>query len=798
MIATSRVTIAYGSKTGFDEIESRILGNKLMLKITNLTINTAYTITIRPTENNFTTQLHNKDDYNPLTETFLDVDIDLPQVDFIVGNYYYLAVGETGGQERLQVKFKITQNLIGGAGSLIVNFLSADFTLSGTALEGGNKVVDLNSKASQVEAETGTNNNKWMSPLRTDQAFTYFASNKTFASLTDFTVKTIIGGLNELKATGGGDAVPYTGATGNVDLGAYNLKANKVELNISPTLGTLATGDIFWDTTNHTASLNLNSQVNLQLGQEVQIYVRNNTASVIPNGSIVYQTGVVGGHPTIALALANVEATTYPLAVATQNIQPNDWGYCTTFGKVRDLNTNTFNENDEIFLSSVNAGQFTATPPASPNYVVKIGSVVVKNSTNGEILVNIQDPLSNNNSLGTSQKIGITQNAVKSYIDTNITEVIDSNTQNYSEIYNYYNNRELIKDTIIQENLTLYSRQFPDSSVFENITTTNAAVRLVADTLSVPYNLFTSNVTFPIISDVGIPLASQTLYLQIGFYSFGFQDGAGSITSSSGTATVTAHQTATQGWSNFKTIQVTTAGTVIFTFNTRSAVVNYAVLNQGITLLPYEQRNSTNQSIINLGTGKRNIGIVGTQANISAYTTIDEFAGRVFTNQSAIQSRLQTPFVLHINNLGYQSWIKPTNFTGNKFLISDPSFANRFMLGIEETNGKIKIGKQNVAWSEVAITTAGLLLNEWNYVGMSLAPNGLDFILFIGNRTTTETKTGVLTGLAKDFFIGTLNLFGQGGSAWADCLWNNLRFGAYEPAGTFTTNFNNEKANYGL
>ena len=186
------------------------------------------------------------------------------------------------------------------------------------------------------------------------------------------------------------------------------------------------------------------------------------------------------------------------------------------------------------------------------------------------LLVNIQDPLSNNNSLGTSQKIGITQNAVKSYIDTglgtkentitagttsqywrgdkswvdlaidvrnsvltgintaltgivvatdtvlqaigklqkqatdlftNITEVIDSNTQNYSEIYNYYNNRELIKDTIIQENLTLYNRQFPDSSVFENITTTNAAVRLVADTLSVPYNLFTSNVTFPIISD---------------------------------------------------------------------------------------------------------------------------------------------------------------------------------------------------------------------------------------------------------------------------------------------------------
>ena len=119
MAATSRIPIAYGSKTEFDEIDSRILGNKLMLKITSLTINTAYTITIRPSENNFTTPLHYKDDYNPLTNTFLDVDIDLPQVDFIVGNYYYLAVGETGGQERLQTKFKITQNLICSAANAL-------------------------------------------------------------------------------------------------------------------------------------------------------------------------------------------------------------------------------------------------------------------------------------------------------------------------------------------------------------------------------------------------------------------------------------------------------------------------------------------------------------------------------------------------------------------------------------------------------------------------------------------------------------------------------------------------------
>ena len=53
--------------------------------------------------------------------------------------------------------------------------------------------------------------------------------------------------------------------------------------------------------------------------------------------------------------------------------------------------------------------------------MVKIGSVTIKNSANGEILVNIQNPISNNNSLGTSQKMSPTQNAVKSYVDSGLS-----------------------------------------------------------------------------------------------------------------------------------------------------------------------------------------------------------------------------------------------------------------------------------------------------------------------------------------------------------------------------------------
>lgn len=223
--------------------------------------------------------------------------------------------------------------------------------------------------------------------------------------------------------------VPYTGATSNVDLGVYNLKANKLKLNTTPTVGTLEMGDFYWDTTNHTVSLHLNDDVNLQIGQELQIYVRNNTNAIITNGSVVYQTGVIGGHPTIALAIANDENKTFPLAVATQNIAINDWGYCTTFGKVRDLNTNAYNENDELYLSATNAGNVTTTPPASPNFVVKVGSVTIKNPSQGEVLVGIQNPMSNNSSLGTSAKFAPTQTAVKSYVDNNKIDITEQGLQ---------------------------------------------------------------------------------------------------------------------------------------------------------------------------------------------------------------------------------------------------------------------------------------------------------------------------------------------------------------------------------
>jgi hypothetical protein len=75
------------------------------------------------------------------------------------------------------------------------------------------------------------------------------------------------------------------------------------------------------------------------------------------------------------------------VGLATHDIEKNGFGYITTFGLVRGLNTNAFNEGQEVFLSTAASGALTGVAPVSPNYQVSIGHVVRRNSSQGSILV---------------------------------------------------------------------------------------------------------------------------------------------------------------------------------------------------------------------------------------------------------------------------------------------------------------------------------------------------------------------------------------------------------------------------
>ena len=153
-------------------------------------------------------------------------------------------------------------------------------------------------------------------------------------------------------------------------------------------------GVVFYDSENHTLSLyNDEADVTLQLGQEEFLRVRNNTGATIPNGAAVLINGAHGNAaPTISGAIANLESSSQVVGLATHDIQDSSFGYVTTYGIVRNVDTSHCSAGDEIFLSATQIGSGVNVSPTIPNYKVTIGHVIRSHGNNGSILVQIGNP----------------------------------------------------------------------------------------------------------------------------------------------------------------------------------------------------------------------------------------------------------------------------------------------------------------------------------------------------------------------------------------------------------------------
>ena len=150
-------------------------------------------------------------------------------------------------------------------------------------------------------------------------------------------------------------------------------------------------GVVFYDSENHTLTLyNDEPDIALQIGQEQYIRVRNNTATTIGNGTAVLINGVHGNAaPTISGAIATSEATSQVIGLATHSIEPDTFGYVTTYGVVRDVDTSVFSAGDELYLSATQIGSGVNTSPVLPNFKTTIGHVIRSHPSNGSILVQV-------------------------------------------------------------------------------------------------------------------------------------------------------------------------------------------------------------------------------------------------------------------------------------------------------------------------------------------------------------------------------------------------------------------------
>lgn len=197
--------------------------------------------------------------------------------------------------------------------------------------------------------------------------------------------------------------VPYSGATANVNLGEYEIKAGQVTLDTSPT-GTAAVGTTRWnDTLGSTETTLKGGSVILKNGVDLVARVVN---KVSPNTTLTkaaYQavrvSGAQGQRLAVAFAQANNDnnsADTIGLVIET--IATNQEGFIMTVGQIEGINTTgslqgeTWADGDVLYLSPTTAGALTNVKPnATIGHIVVIGYVEYAHANNGKIYVKVMN-----------------------------------------------------------------------------------------------------------------------------------------------------------------------------------------------------------------------------------------------------------------------------------------------------------------------------------------------------------------------------------------------------------------------
>jgi len=162
------------------------------------------------------------------------------------------------------------------------------------------------------------------------------------------------------------DAVPYTGATDNVDLGEFGLKTGYLELDLTPTATPTTEGVMSWDDGNGTANLTLKGgEVNLAIGQEMVARVYNDTGGALTDGQIVYINGAQGNRVSVDLASNTTEVgSSVTFGMVTESIAIGAEGFVTVQGTVNHLNTSGLTEGQALYLGST-PGTYTNIKPSS-------------------------------------------------------------------------------------------------------------------------------------------------------------------------------------------------------------------------------------------------------------------------------------------------------------------------------------------------------------------------------------------------------------------------------------------------
>ena len=152
------------------------------------------------------------------------------------------------------------------------------------------------------------------------------------------------------------------------------------------------TAKMRWDSELGTVVLGMYDQVPNELGFKNFWLVKNQTGSTIAKNSLVYASGTVGasGRISVSKFIANgtIDAK-YLLGITAHDLSNGEDGYVISFGKIRQVNTDTFADGAILYPSPTTAGVWTDVEPVAPNLDMPIGFCINSHVNNGTIAIRV-------------------------------------------------------------------------------------------------------------------------------------------------------------------------------------------------------------------------------------------------------------------------------------------------------------------------------------------------------------------------------------------------------------------------
>lgn len=261
--------------------------------------------------------------------------------------------------------------------NLITVDSNGNVTLQGTLDMDGNPIINL---------PTPTNGSDAATKAYVDSQLSSFSGTLDFAG--DTGTDTLDLGTDTLTVSGTANEIETAVTDNNITIGLPDSVTITTGLT-TPQLSFGTDATLSWNTVDGTVDIEYGNGVALQLGQEQHYYAK--ATENIANGDVVMFAGAQGDHILIAKADVTAPGFIDPwvVGIATQDFNTNDFGYVTSFGKVRGIDTNTpgWSLGDLLYLDPTTPGGLTNVEPTSPNHIILMAAVIGTGPANGVLLV---------------------------------------------------------------------------------------------------------------------------------------------------------------------------------------------------------------------------------------------------------------------------------------------------------------------------------------------------------------------------------------------------------------------------